>query len=66
MPSVRPAEMFKEWGKEMNWGGCRMLPTQDTAHVGIHADFTSKDADKLRRFAAWMMRAADYLEQSDD
>lgn len=62
---TRPAEYAKEWGKTMNFGVCRMLPTELTAHVSIHADFAARNADDLRRFAKWMIRAADYMERNN-
>lgn len=64
MFTVRPKEMFNEWGKEQSWGSCRMLPTKNAAHISIHADFDGKSARELRKFAKWMERAARYLEEN--
>lgn len=63
MRTVRPTEHYREWGNEVNWGCCKMLPTENVAHVCIHGDFAAADAEQLRRFAKWMERAARYLEQ---
>ena len=64
MFTTRPKEMFNEWGKTQSWGSCRMLPTQNAAHISIHADFDGKSATELRKFARWMERAAKYLEEN--
>lgn len=65
MWTVRPKEIFNEWGKEQSFGSCRMLPTQNKCHISIHGDFTKSTARELRKFAKWMERAAKYMEENN-
>jgi hypothetical protein len=66
--TVRPTEFAREWdiNRSTSWGYCKVHPTENQAHISIHADFDAKTTAAMRQFARWMMRTADYLEKGNE